>query len=797
MTHDTALARPRGLPAPMTSFVGREADLDTIDGLVSSARLLTLTGVGGVGKTRLAHEVATRLGPAFADGVRLVELASLADGALVPSAVAGVLDIREQPGQSLTEQMITALQPRELLLVIDNCEHLSDACAALVASLLRACPRLKVLATSRSPLRLYGEHEYPVHPLALPDLDALPAPEVAMHTPAIALFVHRARAARPEFRLDAGSVRDVAQLCHRLDGLPLAIELAAARVKVLAPAEILGRMDSRFRLLVGDARDIAERHLTLNDAIGWSFDLLGPGERALYRRLGIFAGGWTLEAAEEVCTAAVGGVSLDRAEVLDLLVSLVDQSLVVAEQRDGVTRYRFLETVRELSLEQLRDAGEEMPIRHHHARYFANLAEAGGREHWGAHQHIWFRRLEVELPNLRAALAYGIEVAGADDTADAEGDDELALRLCWGLFRLWDTRGYVSEGRQWLADALAAAPRVTRARIDALNAATSLAGLQLDLPAADHYDREAMAQAETLNYGFGRCLSVLFSAGIAMTRGDMAGAEAALDAADTTLWDELDPVHRSICRGIFAYYRGAFCQIQQRFPAAQEHLEQALALAREAQDQWGQAHSLIQLATLAYFQGNRTGSAALNREALVLQRQLGDRSGIRLSLHGVARSVGAVGDHGRAVRLYGAAAAFGEAFGGTHQLAAWREVDEQTLARAREALGEDDYAAAWSDGQRTTFEEAIALALVPDDNHRTEQPTPGNPEIDDLSPLSRREREIALMIARGHTNRQIGQALSIAERTAETHARAIRQKLGVKSRTQIASWVAQQGWLDE
>ncbi len=475
------------LPAPLTSLIGRERELAAVRQALCrpQVRLLTLVGAPGIGKTRLGLEVADALTPEFEHGPFFVPLAPLRDPGLVASAIAQTLGVHEAGRQSLLDTLKVSLCNRQLLLVLDNFEHVLAA-APLVGELLAACPGLKVLATSRAPLHVYGEHEYPVPPLALPDLERIDDPEALAEVPAVALLVERARAVRPDFALTAQNAPAVAEVCVRLDGLPLALELAAARLKLLPPRAILARLGRRLELLTGGARDRSERHQTLRAALAWSHDLLSAGEQQLLRRLAVFVGGCTLEAAEAACAFGAeeedgDGLPPSASPVFDRLATLVDQSLLQeTEQTAGEPRFVMLETIREYGLERLEASGEAPATRRRHAEYYLGLLAAA--EHPllvvdRAELNNLLERLEGEVDNLRAALAWSHEEARQGRVEGAR----RALQTASGLAEVWTRRGHLSEARRWLEWMLAAsgdAPTPTRVKVKALNAAGFLAFAQ-------------------------------------------------------------------------------------------------------------------------------------------------------------------------------------------------------------------------------------------------------------------------------------------------------------------------------
>jgi predicted ATPase/class 3 adenylate cyclase len=459
-----AIARSvTNLPVELTTFVGREREIVEVKRLLSDARLITLTGPGGVGKTRLALRVADESRESFADGVALVELASVIDPIFVSTATATALGIREEPGRSIDESLTEHLRERELLIVLDNFEQVVAA-APFVTNLLRTAPRLRMIVTSRGPLRLTAEHEFPVPPLRAPDPMNLPALDALSTYEAIALFTQRAQAVRPDFSLTPENASVIAQICARLDGLPLAIELAAARTRLLGPEALLARMSDRLGVLSGGPRDLPARQQTLRNTIAWSYDLLDPVKQRLFRSLAVFAGGWTLEAAE-----AVWG-SPRQAGFLDALAPLVDHSLILRAEAGDEDRFAMLETIREFALERLSADGELADVSARHARFYAEFAQAHMAELIGPGKAQWRARLELELDNLRAALTWIVR----------SGPAELGLALGASLWNYWRLRGDVGEGRRWLQDLLrmrgAMVPSIARAKVLAASAEAAGAG---------------------------------------------------------------------------------------------------------------------------------------------------------------------------------------------------------------------------------------------------------------------------------------------------------------------------------
>jgi predicted ATPase/DNA-binding SARP family transcriptional activator len=647
-----APAAPRtNLRAQITSFVGRADDLARIAAALAGARLVTLTGHGGAGKTRLAGEAAARLLERMPDGVWMVELGSVADPSDLPQAVLAPLGARELgllPARGATalpplERLVEAVGDKRLLLVMDNCEHLVGAAAALVDHLLGRCPRLRVLATSREPLGITGEVLHPVGPLPMPDEDV--PPDQAVRYPAVRLFADRAAAARPGFAVDAATVGPVLRICRALDGMPLAIELAAARVRALSPAQVAARLDDRFRLLADGGPPVLPRHRTLRAVIDWSWELLGDAERVLLRRLSVFAGGATLTAAERVCAAPdLEGLAAD--EVLYLLAALVDKSLVVAGDTEatGEPRYRLLETVRAYAAERRQQAGEDQALRRAHTGHFLELAERAEPELRRADQLTWLARLSAERDNLHAALR-----------AAADGRDAaLTLRLVAALAWYWFLRSARAEAGEWLGKALALpgeAPPALRAQALAFRAMFAISG-GLDFARALE-DAEAAARLlGGLSPAERRALHPLL-AGLpalrAIFRNDDAGG---LDSA-RKLADHPDPWVRALAHSI----AGALLINLGEVAAAEAELDRGLAGFRELGDRWGMGQVLFARAELSASRGQRDVAVADLEEAQEILEQLGDREDvgqlvIRLAVERAragdmeqARELLAVGDH--------------------------------------------------------------------------------------------------------------------------------------------------------
>jgi predicted ATPase/Tfp pilus assembly protein PilF len=719
--------QPNNLPVQSSLFVGRETEVDEVRGLLRDGlgvELLTLTGPGGVGKTRLALQVASGLREEFADGVYLVSLAPLTDPNLLAPTLAQTLRIQETGGQSLMEALKGYLRGKAILLVLDNFEQIVSA-APTLAELLGVAPRLKALATSREALRLRGEYEYPVHPFELPDRKLTGSTEQLAHNDAVRLFVERARVVKPEFNLTDENASAVVDICHRLDGLPLAIELAAARVRLLPPRALLARLEKRLPLLTASARDLPARQQTLRAAIEWSYDLLSEGEQRLFRRLAVFAGGGTLEAAEAVCNAR-GDLGID---VLDGVESLIAKSLVRQEDKDeGEPRLLMLGTIMEYGLDRLDASGEADDIQGEHTGYFLALAENAAPHLNKPEQLEWLARLESEHDNLRAALTWAIE----------RGEAETALRLIWGLWFFWVIRGYFTEGRQ-LAEAALNLPgtqALIALRGRALICIMIIASFQNDLTRSFATADEAagifrkLGDKPGLSLALGAFTDVVdqvceslelakevgdkwvlslayLNLGIAYTTGgDYAQAR-------TSLEEGLSVVRESGDRWILAQLLnslGDLERIEGDFSEAEAHYRESLALHRELNTRSDIPSLLHNLGYAALSQGEHNRAEALMRESLQLQRELGNLYGVAECLAGMAGVAAAQGKPERAARLFGAVAAFLESKGASMWPAERVEYDRH-LAATRALLDEKTFEQAHAEGRAMPIERAIKYAL--------------------------------------------------------------------------------------
>jgi predicted ATPase len=731
------IARPQpptrhNLPAQPTPFLGRQAQLAAVREALGhpDVRLVTLTGAGGTGKTRLALQAAGELLDEFKDGVFFVALAPIRDPSLILPTIAQTLGIREVTDRTLLEQLVDELHDKRTLLVLDNFEQVVDA-APLVTDLLRAASQLKVLVTSRTLLRVYGEHSYPVPPMALPDPPDLPDLERLRQAEAVQLFTQRAQAVKPGFLLSDENAADVIGICTRLDGLPLAIELAAVRVRLLPPQAILTRLSDRFRFLTGGSRDLPVRQQTLRAAIDWSYDLLQTEEKTLFRRLAVFVGGCSLEAAEAVCH---GSSELD---LLDGLQGLVDKNLARCNEVRGEPRFSMLETIREYALEQLAAGGsdEAEEIRGRHASFFAALAEEAEGELWGPDQTAWLDRLDLEHDNLRAALEWSLQRGEADPDAA-----EIGLRLAGPLWVFWGARAHLKEGRRWLERALACPLGRGKALAKVLVGAGALAWQLGDYAEARSCFEQGIAGWREAGDPAGLAEALHMGGHLALDEGEH-GQARALFQESFRLYQEMGEASMSLVLtqdlALLAYHQGAFEEARVQFEAglaaARERgekdlvsmtlnrlgelarlrgqddvaatlFEEGLALGREGQLKAEIPSFLKNLGHVARRRGDHEQARTLFAESLALQQEYGNKQGMAESLAGLA-SVAAQPEC--AVRLFGAVEALLDAVGAPLSPADRADL-ERNLAAMRAQLDERAYAAAWAEGQALAADASTA-----------------------------------------------------------------------------------------
>ena len=689
-------ATPNNLPQQSTRFIGREQALADVQRLLSNTRLLTLTGSGGCGKTRLGLQVAADSLDRLPDGAWLVELAPIADPGLVAQTVATVLGLKEAPGKSVVQTLTDYLKDKRLVLLLDNCEHLLDASAQLANALLRQCPQVTILASSREALGVGGEQTYRVPSLSLPDPKRAHTSASVVPFEAIQMFTDRAVLARADFAVTDQNASTLASICYRLDGIPLAIELAAARVRSLSVEEINNKLDQRFRLLTGGARTALPRQQTLRSLIDWSYDLLSAAEQMLFRGLSVFAGGWTLEAAEDVCSEE----GIAKVDVLDFLTALTDKNLVLVEERNGESRYRLLETVRQYARERLLESGGGEAVRTRHRDYFLALAEETHPKLRGREQAICLRRLETEHENLRASLEWSL----------ADADPRVGLRLCSALQLFWIMRGHFAEGRRWCAQVLAkdAVEEQPQLHANALGAAGVLAYRQIDYMLA----RELLGQSLAIRRRLGDRKGIGITVGnlgmIAADEGDFASAE--------VLHEESLAIARELGNrvGVVASLAnlGIASDEQGDTAAARARFGECLAISRELGDQHAIAMTLHRLAMIHSRERDHAAAKVLYVESLMILRDLGLRGRIVYSLEELGTVTAALGSPVRAARMWGAEERLREEIGLPKPPDELQHAD-QCIRDARAALGDDTaFDRAWQEGRAMTQEQAIEYALA-------------------------------------------------------------------------------------
>ncbi|HEY9525766.1 MAG TPA: adenylate/guanylate cyclase domain-containing protein [Anaerolineales bacterium] len=736
---------PHNLPIPLTSFIGRAREIADARQLLSNAHLLTLVGPGGTGKTRLSLQLAADRLPSFTDGVWFIELAPLVDPLLVPQMIAAVFELRELQNIPTLEIVTDYLRAKEILLILDNCEHLIAACAGLSDHLLRSCPRLKILASSREALGIAGETVYHVPPLSLPD-PAHVTPEALLDSEAARLFLERASAVQSNFHLTDQNASAVARICHRLDGIPLALELAAARVAVFSAEEIAAHLEDRFKLLTGGNRAALPRHQTLRALIDWSYDLLSPEEQILFRRLSVFSGGWTLEAAEHICAGGEQDAARIAAEdILDLLSGLVRKSLVMVEQAE-TTRYRLLETIRHYASETLLHAGESETWQNRHLDFFLQLAEQAGENMNGPQEMDWVNRLEAEYGNLRAAMEWS-----------QKNNLEAALRFGGALAMFWVWRGYSLEGLQWLPDILRRSkelPEESRSstRMISFHARALLGIGILDFNLGDTTSAAvALEECATLSKQLGdlhlRSWAISYLSINSAFRGEMAGAYAFAEES-LVLGRELgEGMPLAMGLNNMAIVTGL---VRNDFKAARTYADEAFKILSEAGSRWYSAMALFgfglfeesqgnhaearsrfeacmplfveskdrhrivmlrsELAHLERRQGHISEAKKAYRETLQAWQELGHRAAIAHQLECFAMLAKAAEDEGRAARIFGAAQALRERINIPMQLMERMEYDRE-VNELRDGMDREAFASYWAEGRALSMEDAIRFAL--------------------------------------------------------------------------------------
>jgi non-specific serine/threonine protein kinase len=769
MTTAVRRARAGNLPAELTSFIGRRRELAEAKELLAASRLVTLTGTGGVGKTRLARRIATDHRRAFPGGVWQVELAELQEPALLAQAVASALGLRGRPGGWAVGTLSEHFADQQLLLLLDNCEHLLDACAVMTDALLASCQSLHVLATSRQPLGIVGERTLSVQPLSLPDADSPPPPAALTRYDAVSLFLERAAAEVPGFELTDDNYRAVAQLCHQVDGVPLALELAAIRLRALSAEQIVARLDDRYALLSRGSRIAPARQQTLRGLVDWSYELCSPLEKELWAYLSVFPGGFDLEAAEAVCV----GTPLEG-QVVDALADLLDKSLLTRHDEAGAVRYRMLEIIRQYGLDRLREAGGEVTARRRHRAWYAELAARAHSAWFGDDQLAWYQRIQRESSNIRAAM----DLSGA--VVDIEQVIEIQV-----LFADYSVaQGTVAETAHWLERALVRCvePSATRAR--GLRVAGYVAALQGDEAAASASLEESQAISRRL--GLLPELAWCSAVGglMALNRGDLAGS-LSLYGEGYALFAEAGETYGMIftsgCSAVLAALLGDG-------EGAAGHHARFNELAGPG-ERWLRSYVHWAMGMQQYQAGDLDAAAGLEIESIALRRSLQDHLGVAMCLEVLAWVAARQDRAVEAARLMGCCRRSFELGGSSFDRVAFFSPEhEQRVEQVRSRLGDEGLEREIAAGRELDAAEAVRL-LAPND-----VPEQGRASTrrEAFSPLTRREHDIALLVAQGLSNKEIAASLVIAQRTAEGHVEHILSKLGFRSRAQVAAWVTEQ-----
>ena len=762
----------------LSSFVGRARELAEVKRLLAAARVVTLAGPGGIGKSRLALRAAHQLRRYFPQGVWLAELAELDDPDLVPVALARALGVYDRPEDSMQDALVAHLRQRRLLMVLDNCEHLLEACRELVTSLVSDCAGLRVLCTSRQRLGVPGEATVVLPALELPPAGARLGVAGLAEVEALRLLADRAVAVAPGFALTEENCGAAGDICRRLDGLLLAIELAAVRLASMAPGDLLERLDDRFRLLGAGSRARPGRSQTLRAAVDWSHELAGPAERVVWRRLSVFAGSFGLAAAEAVCS----GAGVERERIVDLIGRLVDASILTMAQGGHRGRYRMLETVRLYGTERLAEAGEEAELRHRHAAWYAGLISPAGRPWWGSPgQADMLDLLDAEWANVEAALDF---CAGSPAGAEP-GLPELGLQMAADLWLYWLVRGRYQIGRGHLRTFLAIAPAPGATRAMALWAFGWLAQATGDHDAALASFEEARQVSQQAGADRELAYALLGLGLVRLRLGETELAGELLAASRETM----TRVDDAAGRGLALYYSATAMAADGRLADAWQLALEGLDASDLAGDTVGRGISNTLLGITEWLSGDLQAAEARIKEAVRIQDRIGHRWGMATSLESLAWTAGSSGRPERAALLLGASAAVWHELG-VALVPYWQAYHEGCETAARAGLGEGRYRSCWADGHALAREQAVAAALEDQGAGPAAWPAPEATAAKDAFELSARELEVARLVADGLSNPAIASALFVSVATVKTHVSHILAKLDLDSRTQLARWVA-------
>ncbi len=769
-------AARENLPRQLTTFIGREREVNAVRTILQrpEVRLVTLTGTGGVGKSRLGLKIAAELLDDFADGVYFVSLASISDPDLVIPTIAETLGIREVGDRILRDLLKAYLHDKSMLLLLDNFEQVLIA-SVQVADLLAACPYLKVIVTSRAVLHVQGEQESPVPPLTVPDPKYKLDLKTLSQYESVALFLLRAQAALPDFQMNETNAAIIAKVCMQLEGLPLAIELAAARIKLLPPQALLTRLEHRLHVLTGGARGVPARQQTLRDTIAWSYHLLDKQEQRLFRRISVFVGGCTLDAVETVCYET----QQEALSTLDEVASLIDKSLLDQVASEGEARLMMLETIREYGLECLHESAEAEKIQNAHARYFLSMAEELESQYFSAQATAVLDQLEREFENLRAALTWLTE----------SGEKELALRLAVALWWFWYARGHLSEGRQWFEQLLRSSDGVAAPLLaKALNVVGWFTYQQGDYEHAKNWLNEGLSISRQLEDKKNMGVSLHRLSLVAWREEDYLALQIFSEEA-LTIFRELgdkEGIADTLLLLSEIYFQ------RDDYDNTYSMVEQAIALFKELGDQWAISYSLIELADVVFMQGDAMKARKLTEESLSISIELGYMGVIAFGLEHLAEISAAMGEPMRAAQLWGVEEALrdGEIASGSflpNMPSIKHESYARSIADVRGRLGEKAFAIAWEEGRAMTPTQALeaqkSMSISTATPSEPSPAPPANERSGALDELTVREVEVLRLVARGLTNEKVGEQLIISSRTVNSHLTSIYAKIGVSSRS--------------